>query len=301
MHDAGTAVSAEPCPNCGNSTPGNYCPECGQRRGERWITLRRMLAEVIEDQLSLNAALPRTLRALLFHPGFLSAEYLAGRIQRYIPPFRLYLATSVVFFLLLSFLGERGRGVVRIESDGAIADSTLTVLELIERADTTPTGERRMRQLAPFNTPWEWLDSLGNSRFRELLDQRPREAARAFTNVFLRRVPTTVFLLLPLFAFLLYLLFFRRRRYYVEHFVFALHTHAFVFALFTLLLPFGGIPWIAVPLFLLMLLYGYVALKRFYGQGWFLTLLKYGMFGVVYSMVFGVGFLITMLVTLLLD
>src|SRR5690606_10736791 len=92
-----------PCPNCGDPTEGNYCPNCGQKRVHRRVSLRRMLAEVLEDQFALDSTLPRTLGSLLFRPGHLSSEYVGGRVNRYVPPFRLYLASSVLFFLLLTF------------------------------------------------------------------------------------------------------------------------------------------------------------------------------------------------------
>src|SRR5690606_30196862 len=95
----------EPCLNCGDSTPGRFCPTCGQRKAEVLVSVRTLLADVLEDQLVLNRALPRTLSALLFRPGLLTEEYVRGRIVRYIAPFRLYLVSSVLFFLLMSFFG----------------------------------------------------------------------------------------------------------------------------------------------------------------------------------------------------
>jgi hypothetical protein len=82
--------------------------------------------------------------------------------------------------------------------------------------------------------------------------------------------------------------------------VFALHTHAFAFVLFTLMLLGTRLPWLGGLLTLWMFLYGYLALKRFYGQNWFITLVKYGVLGVLYAIVFGVGIALTVAVALLL-
>jgi hypothetical protein len=79
-----------------------FCGHCGQRNATRLVSVRNMLMDALEDQLSVNSALPRTLAGLLFRPGFLTREYVEGRIVRYIAPFRLYLVTSVLFFLGLS-------------------------------------------------------------------------------------------------------------------------------------------------------------------------------------------------------
>ena len=49
-----------------------------------------------------DSRLWRTLRALLFRPGYLSQQFLAGRRARYLSPFRLYFVLSVLFFLMVS-------------------------------------------------------------------------------------------------------------------------------------------------------------------------------------------------------
>ncbi|MGZ8559403.1 MAG: DUF3667 domain-containing protein, partial [Chitinophagaceae bacterium] len=41
-----------------------------------------------------------TLKDLLFHPGFLSAEYMMGKRMRYLNPIRMYVFTSAIFFLI---------------------------------------------------------------------------------------------------------------------------------------------------------------------------------------------------------
>jgi len=68
-----------PCLNCGDTTVGFFCRNCGQRKADVRVSLRRMLMEVMDDQLSLNSTLPRTIGALLFRPGHLTAEYVQGR------------------------------------------------------------------------------------------------------------------------------------------------------------------------------------------------------------------------------
>lgn len=92
-----------PCMNCGDPTRGEYCPTCGQRKVDVQVSLRTLFMDVLEDQFILDRRLPRTLGALLFRPGFLTVEHVNGRIVRSIHPFRLYLVSSLLFFLLFSF------------------------------------------------------------------------------------------------------------------------------------------------------------------------------------------------------
>jgi hypothetical protein len=81
-----------------------------------------------------------------------------------------------------------------------------------------------------------------------------------------------MFVLLPLFALWLKLLYLTRRLYYTEHLVFALHLHAFWFAVLGLSL----IDWVPLNLMLLLaaMIYPLVAMRRVYGGGWAGTLLR---------------------------
>lgn len=56
----------------------------------------------------------------------------------------------------------------------------------------------------------------------------------SFKNNFMKFAPYASFLLIPFFALLVNLFFNKREYFYIDHFVFALHFHAFIFFLFTL-------------------------------------------------------------------
>jgi hypothetical protein len=119
-----------------------------------------------------------------------------------------------------------------------------------------------------------------------------------FVPMVLGAVPGALFLLVPLFALCLKLLYVRSDRSYLEHLVVALYSHALMLAallLTFLLIGLQSLPrladWaqglttaaaslilsVAVPLYLLWMQ------KRIYGQGWFKTLIKYGLLGSVYT------------------
>lgn len=87
----------ERCPNCGAEVAGRYCHACGQDLRDL-PTLRGFLAGAVDDLFSVDGRVWRTLRRLLANPGALSADYLAGRRARYLPPLRLYLVVSVIYF-----------------------------------------------------------------------------------------------------------------------------------------------------------------------------------------------------------
>ena len=79
---------------------GEYCSKCGQRMQLRRLTMGALFHDVLHDLSDLDSRVWRTLIALLLKPGKLTNEFIAGRRTFYLPPFRLYLVLSLVFFLL---------------------------------------------------------------------------------------------------------------------------------------------------------------------------------------------------------
>ncbi len=126
----------------------------------------------------------------------------------------------------------------------------------------------------------------------------------AVADRYLDYLPVAMFFLLPLYATLLKLFYFRRKRFYSEHLVFSLHIHTFAFTAFTVvaLVPDGSIgeEWLDLGLFLGLLIYYFLALKRYYGDGALKTALKFGLLLWLYSMMLGVALLGTLLAVLLL-
>jgi hypothetical protein len=300
------------------------------------VSLKVLLKEVARDQLGVEGRLPRTLGALFFRPGLLTRDYLDGRVERYIRPFKLYLVSSLVLFLLVGLLSMRGVTALDVSPGGTASqlspDTPLLpadlgralraargspeVLEALQNAESQEEIARILRALeeaeragregdpapdtaggpgpdsetlatpeASDDLPWyetlqvntgsARVDALVQSRLQRLGRMEPADAIREVVRTFLNYLPTLMFLLLPVFAGILKLLYLRSSRFYVEHFVFVLHTHAFIFGTFTLsILPPLLLAWAAV--------YLYLALRRVYGQGYRKTALKYWCLGWLY-------------------
>jgi hypothetical protein len=115
----------------------------------------------------------------------------------------------------------------------------------------------------------------------------PGDAVRTLILAMEENAPKGVFLMMPLFALFLKVLYFRQKRYYVEHFVFALHVHSLTFVLSTvgMLFPY---PPLLVALVVWQLVYVFLAMKKVYGQGIVRTFTKYLALGFAYVS-FGVG------------
>ena len=100
---------AHPCLNCATSLEAGweYCPACGQKNEELRLPLKHILEEVAEGIWHFDSKLWATVKAIATRPGKITAEFLDGHRVRYVPPIRLYVFVSFVFFLLLSTLSHR--------------------------------------------------------------------------------------------------------------------------------------------------------------------------------------------------
>ena len=127
------AVSTENCLNCGEVLTGQHCSHCGQRAKVQVISLWGLIKDFLGDVFDWDSRIWRTLRPLALRPGLLTSEFLRGRRAHYVPPFRMYLILSVVFFLIASVfdpgkdislnLGDGGAALT-IDDDAAEAPGT---------------------------------------------------------------------------------------------------------------------------------------------------------------------------------
>ncbi|HOZ69798.1 MAG TPA: hypothetical protein PK328_10565, partial [Chitinophagaceae bacterium] len=124
-----------------------------------------------------------------------------------------------------------------------------------------------------------------NLELKQKYKMDPRSGANKMMETFLHKLPVLLFVSLPIFALLLKLLYFRRKNfYYADHGIFAIYHY--IFSFFLLLFVFsmdelGDLTgWelfdiIALLLFLSGGVYLFMAMRRFYGQGFFKTVFKF--------------------------
>ena len=96
---------AAACKNCGVTTTGNFCHQCGQATHLHVPSAREFLHEFMAHYVAIEGKLWRSLKLLLFKPGLLSREYIEGRRVRYVEPLRLYLSFSIIFFAVMKLSG----------------------------------------------------------------------------------------------------------------------------------------------------------------------------------------------------
>lgn len=124
--------------------------------------------------------------------------------------------------------------------------------------------------------------------------KRVREDPDLLRNAFYSALPTALFVLVPVFALLLKILYVYQRRLYMEHLVAALHGHAFVCAMLLVLMAMtsiesllGSPAWLAAPMgwlewlaLIWIPIYLWLHLKRVSGQGWFATSVNFAILGI---------------------
>ncbi|HEV7717275.1 MAG TPA: DUF3667 domain-containing protein [Steroidobacteraceae bacterium] len=248
-------------------------------------------SEAFESVTHADSRVWRTLWFLIAKPGFLTVEFVEGRRARFLPPFRLYLVLSVVLFLVAASVSHRST-VVEVSTPDAKDITKLKDLEpglksvqsVPAKPDETPDQRaRRICDEVHFGLgPESWEPRLHQGCYKVVLD-----GGHSFLQNLYHNVPRALFFLLPLLALVMSLMY--RRRYYVEHLLFFIHNHAFMFVLFTvfsLALAVTSSGWLMVLYILIILFYSpyytYKAMRRVYAQGKWLTRLKFFVLSVAY-------------------
>lgn len=94
------------CYNCKQpiSNHDNFCSNCGQVNDEKKLSLKYYFSEFFAGIFSFDNRLWNTLVPLLLKPGKVTKEYINGQRMKYVNPFKLYLHTTIVFFLIFGLL-----------------------------------------------------------------------------------------------------------------------------------------------------------------------------------------------------
>jgi len=301
------AIRAAPetsCANCGADVPGKYCGDCGQLAGQHSHSLGSFIAEFAEALTHADSRLWRTLGPLLWRPGFLTRQFLMGHRASYLPPLRLYLIFSALFFLILSFASP-----MATRSDGVDAAIQQTATRLLEESASGPLS----RNPAPTDPSLVERDAVAeNARVEQLcvsaVGAMPRadwirkpfliaclqsraDQSRELGRAFLHNVGKAMFLFLPLLAALMTPLYRRQGHYYVDNLLLLVHNQSLVFLLMSIYLLVSQwthsgamITLLGSAVLCYVPYYFYRSMQTVYSESRFRTLIKFGALGVGYLM-----------------
>jgi hypothetical protein len=185
----------EACVNCRMPLHGPYCTTCGERRAsERDNSLRGFAGEVFQTVTSADRSVLGTLKLLLAHPGELTREFMRGRRIGLMRPLQLFLLVNVAFFLW-----------------------------------STATHNRMFDTPLVTHMHYTWHKSLATRMVSARIAARQTTLAayaRIFNDAATVQAKSLIVTMVPAFAILVGLVHIRRRRFALEHLVFALHTYA---------------------------------------------------------------------------
>lgn len=224
-------------------------------------TPAEFLGETVGHFLSFESKAWRTLSKLVFAPGALTVEYPAGRRARYVRPLRLYLWTSVLVIAVVEAFGLHP-GLRFFGDEGTY---------LFETGERAPAKAQRTYadELRPMQFILDHFDTPGLRRFKALsaeeqigFMQQQRHLSMQYFMLFL----------VPVYALILQVCYWNRRRPYAEHLVFCLHAQSFLLIMLLIEARLPGALASVVSLWLIA--YFFVAVKRVYGGSWAETLAR---------------------------
>jgi hypothetical protein len=270
------------CKNCDAVLLGRYCANCSQAADVHVPSTMELVHDLLEGLTHSDSRLWRTLKFLWFKPGRLTQEFIAGRRVAYLPPFRLYLILSIVFFLIASLMHIRGEA---IQFDNALkpagAQGAARVTGCRDLSFSVLSGQPQLTQ-----------------RIQHVCQEMVRDNGENLLHIAVGNMSKAMFIFLPLIAFLHMLLYWWPRYRYAEHLLFFVHLHAFYFSVATVMVcainaaeswpKLSGVSDVLETVLGWCLpVYTLLAMRRVFQRSWAGTVFKAVILFFVYSIVFG--------------
>ena len=271
------------CENCGSRVEKRFCPVCGQENIATRQSGKDLILHFFEDLTHYEGKFWSSMRLLLFRPGYLSEEYMRGKRTRYFPPVRMYIFISFVTFLLPSFLpGETHVRKERSEyptpdgpiefifNDGEVAINTHREYRSVAHYDS-------LQAALPESERAGMIERYLSRNTIHLAEYSPPELGKRFLGNLKAAFPKGLFIFMPVFALVLWLIGIRKRAWYFDHAIFTLHYFSFlllytcIMLVITALLPYVPefldeylFPLILLSYPILFVFYFFKAYFRFY-------------------------------------
>ena len=249
------------CRTCNAPLRGKSCSNCGEKDfDENDYTVKKFISQTVDVFTHFDGKFFRSIKFLLFYPGKLTVEYLSGRRVQLMKPVQLYILMAVAFFFLFKswdiffirtqylVLQKPKTEIPVYYKDGELKGSRLALKNYIEK--------KAKKEGIPFEQMITKIDNKTPNLSKGL-----------------------IFLLIPIFGLLLYLIGYKKYRFYAQHLFHATHIFTFYLAsaviwigLYILFIMATKIPinyGIAfIPVNILILVYAFFSLKRVYELPW---------------------------------
>jgi len=221
----------------------------------------------------------------LFKPGMLSEAYLSGKRKQYVSPFKFYFFISVLFFFVNSVYVSESKSNLR--NNFSLRDSVKTIM----KGDSSNNSIRSSNSEVSFTiADTAKMQKLFGKKFIEGFTSGQNNPQMFFEKI-KEHLPKIIFLLLPVFALLLKLVYLRSNILYIKHLIFSFYFHSFVFFILLvdtigeMVLPkdfhlYGNIMMIVIPIYL------YYGLINVYKQTRWKTVMKFLLLSLSHIVIF---------------
>jgi len=284
------------CLNCRHVVEQKFCPNCGQENTDSRKTFHHLFIHFFEDLTHYENAFWRTIKNLLFKPSSLTKEYLSGKRLSYLAPVRLYIFISFITFLLIAMFPNH--------VSESLSSSEKQINDEITKAAKKADKENNDNQYFHFKSMKE-IDSIqkyGNERnklnaptywtYEKVVHitekYTKKEIIEKFIESFFHNLPKILFIIMPFFAFFLWLFHNKKKWYYFDHGIFTLHYFSFLLLIFLIMFivnhligllgedsPMSFISAIVSSVGTIwMFYYFYPAHHRFYGESRMVSFIK---------------------------
>lgn len=267
------------CLNCNAELHGRFCHECGQEN----VQLRRPIWAIpgifLSTTFNLDSKFIRSLKYLLFRPGYLSKEFVDGKRSSYHQPIRMYLVTSFIFLFISSIAFNRVQNKVDEQTQSNIATKEDSIA--VQNIESSGLN---------FNINTPETDTLEGDKMSKEDFAKSMKAAQDVIGKTKSNLPYLLWISLPAFALLLKLLYIRRKKFfYWDHLIFSIHLYSFNFLFICLGFGIQELTWLFVKgngfnsftniyniiAVIISSIYVFLGMKKFYGQNIVKTILKF--------------------------
>lgn len=208
------------CRNCGTELLARYCHNCGQdyfAGSEK--TVGEILYNTVDTVFAWDNKILKTLKYLVFYPGKLTRDFFSGRVIQYVYPAKLFWFITILFFAAFN-VGNR------------LNAYTDNLDKYIDDDKTVEVAVKDKPDLVSKDIPDEKPEDVSSAK--KMSKEQMRRSMRQIEQNFVNYIPYIMFLLIPFFALLLFILFHKKKKHYASHMIFALHFHSFAFLFFTI-------------------------------------------------------------------